>query len=618
MKITMHGPQIARLIIVVSVAFLLLSMGLSGQFLPDTEETFFDQDMNEPLHEPFERNVRVNEIFDADSRLAPRVANDGNGKVYVTWMERRSGQWNIRFAVSTNNGTTFDLEHDLTSSEPSTSPHQYPDIALGPNGEIYIVYQGVIDTITRIYLKKSVDGGLTFSPAVEVDTASPATVQWKPTVDVANNGNVHVAWTDFRYGNHTIFSAMSSNGGASFFSGVQVSDSLDNARDSPDIAVGGNGYVYIVWYDNRNYFGPPPGSDFDIYFSRSTNGGATFSPNVRIEDNPEGLDSYSPKVASDDAGRVYVVWDQNSQIMFSKSNDGGVTFSKDLLITNDLEDVSHQAPFIVVSKDGQTILVSWSDYRSGSMDVYFSKSVNGGASFGADRFFFDSFHGTSGVYDPGEAVLLDNHNSLLDPGVLDGVDSPDRILIPGDADMKLESDTIFKRLYYHDLNSNGKWDRNEDIVYSTWVPLVRPKAICTWDNTGQPISHLYEDDPAGFSFFYRVAPGQVIGIETWNTDPSKLPQYTLLDRVQIKMVYSTSPGYLGTQPVKIDMGGGNITTGFTPVDTNGIEVTQYIDIKWLGVDTIGMLSNINVSFKNTDGVANVDIDQMVIYLKVKR
>src|SRR5262249_14311808 len=74
----------------------------------------------------------------------------------------------------------------------------------------------------------------------------------------------------------------------------------------------------------------------DVMYSRSDNGGVTWTTPVLLSDTPPGLDETFPEVAVDDAGRVHVVWydhreDPVNGILTSMrtrmSGDGGGTWS---------------------------------------------------------------------------------------------------------------------------------------------------------------------------------------------------------------------------------------------------------------------------------------------------
>jgi hypothetical protein len=80
----------------------------------------------------------------------------------------------------------------------------------------------------------------------------------------------------------------------------------------------------------------------DIVLVRSTDGGATWSPKVRVNHDPAGADQHQPNVAVDGQGRVYVAWyDRRGSVLgntahayASVSTDGGMTFGPDLQLSS--------------------------------------------------------------------------------------------------------------------------------------------------------------------------------------------------------------------------------------------------------------------------------------------
>lgn len=103
---------------------------------------------------------------------------------------------------------------------------------------------------------------------------------------------------------------------------------VDDWHGSPN-----EGNVYYV-YDNV----PPGYSTNQALFSRSTDGGVTFSKPIKLND--QRSNPFAPDVAVAPDGTIYVIWRQlpqnknvTSAIRFVKSTDGGLTFSKAKVIT---------------------------------------------------------------------------------------------------------------------------------------------------------------------------------------------------------------------------------------------------------------------------------------------
>src|SRR6266849_6536465 len=84
----------------------------------------------------------------------------------------------------------------------------------------------------------------------------------------------------------------------------------------PRIAVDSRGNINMVWQNDTS-------GNFNIFFSRSTDGGATFSTPTNLSNSPD--QSTSPLVAVDSSGNINVVWNSNPVLFFSRSSDGGAT-----------------------------------------------------------------------------------------------------------------------------------------------------------------------------------------------------------------------------------------------------------------------------------------------------
>lgn len=93
------------------------------------------------------------------------------------------------------------------------------------------------------------------------------------------NGNVYVSWTLFTgAGQDKILFSRSTDGGVTFSRPIAISKSVPNAQGS-DVAVAPDGTIYVVW---RQFGFPASGVDDAILFVKSTNGGRSFSDPAEI------------------------------------------------------------------------------------------------------------------------------------------------------------------------------------------------------------------------------------------------------------------------------------------------------------------------------------------------
>lgn len=89
-----------------------------------------------------------------------------------------------------------------------------------------------------------------------------------------HEGNVYVTWTLFPgVGQDQVLFSRSTDGGATFSTPAKISKGVANAQGS-DIAVAPDGTIYAVW---RQFAAQAQGVDDAIVYVKSTDGGATFS-----------------------------------------------------------------------------------------------------------------------------------------------------------------------------------------------------------------------------------------------------------------------------------------------------------------------------------------------------
>jgi hypothetical protein len=137
----------------------------------------------------------------------------------------------------------------------------------------------------------------------------------------------------------------------------------------------------------------------DLLFSRSTDGGATWSKPVKLSsvsglprDDNGALEGFHGVVGPD--GTLYTIWDDRDGIMMAVSRDGGATFSKERRIIPagpgyfGITGVSRSNGFPqigIAPRSGKqgTLYVAWSDYTNGDVDIFVSSSADNGRSWSA-------------------------------------------------------------------------------------------------------------------------------------------------------------------------------------------------------------------------------------------
>ncbi len=166
---------------------------------------------------------------------------------------------------------------------------------------------------------------------------------------------------------------------------------VDNAPSSRS-----KGNVYIAWTRFDVYGSSNPEHKSQIYFTRSTDQGQTFSMPFRVSDTvgdcldgDNTVEGAVPAVGPN--GEVYLVWAGPLGLVMDKSMDGGLTFGKDKVIGNmpggwdfEVEGLSRANGMPVTGVDLSngankgTLYVNWIDARNGDPDVFVMSSRDGG------------------------------------------------------------------------------------------------------------------------------------------------------------------------------------------------------------------------------------------------
>jgi len=265
-----------------------------------------------------------------------------------------------------------------------------PSIAAGTDGVVYLAFAGWSGSTTGddIDFTKSSDGGRSWSTPIRVNDDAGAAAQAEPSLALDPANNIYIAWTDARNGNNDVYFSKSVNGGLTFGANLRVNEVTTNSQSEPDLAVDpvNSHLVHVVWTDTRSpILGP------DIFYANSTDGGLSFNPSLRVNDDVTSTEQGQPAIAVAPNRDVYVVWRdprsaaKGADIYFSKSSDFGATWSPNIYLNSDVGNVIQQDPTIAVDVAG-TIYVAWTDYRNANTapDIYEAWSANAGASFGAN------------------------------------------------------------------------------------------------------------------------------------------------------------------------------------------------------------------------------------------
>jgi len=414
-----------------------------------------------PASVPFSPNVRVNSGNPTYAyQVEPTMAINSQGRIFVGWKEaftHNGGGQRVSFSYSTDEGASWApnvlmplhtyrmqsdpwitvaandrvffsrIEYNGTSVPGGIAITETIDgVTWGPNlllddaprfadkqthandaaGNVYMVWNSdlVASGDYQLEFSRSDDGGATWSPHVLVPDDGNGHLGG--FVQVHPDRTVLVTWWSWITRN--VWFDRSTDGGATWGADVRVNDmagSADSPLNSdppvlPAMAVAPNGTIYVVWNDYRN--GRPggvPNGDFDIMFSRSDDGGSTWSPTRRLNDDATTNRQWMPDLALDPFGGIHAAWmdDRNGghDVYYVNSTDGGTTWGPNVRVTDTSTPLSFTRPgdYLAIESDRNGhVYVAWTDGRSADLDIYLAK-LERTATYAVDTVYGATFGG---------------------------------------------------------------------------------------------------------------------------------------------------------------------------------------------------------------------------------
>jgi BNR/Asp-box repeat protein len=289
---------------------------------PLTEKTMIAIDTNPAS--PFRDNVYV--AYDLNLGITPK------------------NPMTLLLSRSTDHGATFSspvLPAGPTPSGVVSEPFD-ADPFVGPDGTLYVAWQD--SQKGHVAVSSSTDGGLSFGPAT--------TIGLSPT-DVSGGDRPWVS-----------IPAAGANG----------SGALVYPACGADLSTGPHrGTLYCSWMDKN------PNSGTDIFVAHSTDHGQTWSQRVRVNDDPTNTANvhFNQWLSVDPTdGRVSLSWRDTrndpahlvTNMFYSSSTDGGLTFTPNIQITTAPTDqTTIDAPgygdYEGIAAFGGVVHPVWDDFR---------------------------------------------------------------------------------------------------------------------------------------------------------------------------------------------------------------------------------------------------------------
>jgi hypothetical protein len=326
-----------------------------------------------------------------DGRIYVSCLTTGNNGIFITWTDDDGVTWHPSVPIVQNQGSLQDKDWFAVDNNPSSpyyhrlymawapggvvstyssdggvswsAPQQipnsggasieYPYPVVAPNGDVFLFHMynwsARSPSPSTVKVVKSTNGGVSWSQPVDVSIA------YQPD-SPPRSGDV------WRF--YSIISA--------------AADPSDSNR------------LYAAWTDDRNH----DTNGVDVMYSASTNHGATWGPATRLSHDPTGVvrDHITPMLDVSSDGRLHALWldrrldpaNRLFQVWYSSSTDGGATWEADSQVSDvpgagfdiniGLPPGSGNAAgdYWGLDTAGGKVYAAWNDTRNANQDIYTS------------------------------------------------------------------------------------------------------------------------------------------------------------------------------------------------------------------------------------------------------
>jgi len=291
----------------------------------------------------------------------PAIAVDPYDNLHLVWSDETPGNGEILYKKSTDGGATWTKDNRLTW----TSGHSFePVIAVDPSGNLHVVWEDYTPGNGEIFYVNSSDGGTTWTTSKRLTWNSG--LSYEPAMAVDPSGNLHVSWVDGTSGNWEIYYKKSTDGGITWETSKRISWTSGGSYAAA-LAVDPSGNLHMFWSDDT------PGN-YEVYRVKSTDGGATWTKSQRL--TWTSGESWWPAIAVDSPANLHVVWYDdtlgNYEIYYKKSTDGGATWTANNRLT--WNSGASEVPAIGVDSSGNLHVV-WEDSTPGNIEIYYKKFI---------------------------------------------------------------------------------------------------------------------------------------------------------------------------------------------------------------------------------------------------
>lgn len=273
----------------------------------------------------------------------PDVAAGPGGRLAVVWTGSAGANSRIQARVRTGTAASFSAIENLSALGGNAL---YPKVAITPNGDTTAIWQRWNGAGNTVQASTRPAGSSSFQPPE--DLSGPSQDASRPKIAVARDGRTTIVWQNNVAGKGGLQAATRGSGASSFGNPVDI-DTPGSASE-PDLAVGPDGTVTVVWVELI-------GADWIVRSATRKSGTGSFEE----RNLATAISGAAPQVTTGADGTTVVTWrSPNSAgggIKAATRRPNTTSFSSPISLSPDNVDAGIGRP--AAGPEG-TIVVVWS------------------------------------------------------------------------------------------------------------------------------------------------------------------------------------------------------------------------------------------------------------------